>query len=139
MLCLGMALPISFMFEKWTKKLAGKATDGAVEGVKETLNDKIDQYGDIIKFGLVMTVIAIGGHQFTKRTRNSFLSAPEPYHLPAGTQPVIINNYYPGPYGYYGQQGTTGTTRDWRRRHEQQQRHNCYVPAQTAGKNHTKR
>ena len=48
------------MFEKWTKKVASKATDGAVEGVKETLNDKLDTYSGIIKIGLTLAVIIFG-------------------------------------------------------------------------------
>lgn len=89
------------MFEKVTKYFAGKAAGNAVEGVKETLNDKIDQYGDIIKIGLVLSVIIFGGHHITKtseRKRNRYASAYIPENLPPGSPPVIINNYYQEPY-----------------------------------------
>lgn len=90
------------MFEKWTKKFASKATDGAVEGVKETLNDKIDQYGDIIKVGLVLSVIIFGGKHLTKRQNTPpsmpVMPMPGPYYGgymcgQYGQPPMVVNNY----------------------------------------------
>ena len=54
------------MFERWTKK----ATDNAVENVKKTFNDRIEENGDIIKFGLVLMVIILGGKHLTKRDKH---------------------------------------------------------------------
>lgn len=114
MLCENMALLLFLiMFEKLSKRFASKATDGAVEGVKETLNDKIDQYGDIIKIGLVLGVIILGTKHLT-RQRPTTYSMPYGY-LPLNTgypsyspydihrhvsthreydKPIVINNYY---------------------------------------------
>lgn len=83
-----MLLLISFMFERFTKK----ATDNAVENVKKTLNDRIDEYGDIIKIGLVVAVIILGGKHFTNTRKNRY---DRDLNLPTGNgQPIIINNYY---------------------------------------------
>ena len=83
------------MFEKWTKKTTSKITDSAVEGVKDTLNDKINQYGDIIQIGLVLFVIIFGGHHLTKKPeRQQIQEAYVPLRLPSGGQPIVINNYY---------------------------------------------
>ena len=91
------------MFEKWTRKVASRATDSAVEGMKTTLNDRIDQYGDIIKIGLVLSVIIFGGKHLTKREAPRY-SAPPPsypnyppqqFRLPQGNgTPIVINNFY---------------------------------------------
>lgn len=83
-----MLLLISFMFERWTKK----ATDNAVENVKKTFNDRIEENGDIIKFGLVLMVIILGGKHLTKRDKH--VNTYSEYGLPAGNTPIIINNYY---------------------------------------------
>lgn len=80
------------MFEKLTKKVASKATDNAVEGVKQNLNDRITQYGDIIQIGLVLGIIMIGTHHFTKSGRHERRYLGESY-LPS-QQPIIVNNYY---------------------------------------------
>lgn len=97
------------MFEKFTKRFANKATDGAVEGVKEALNDKIDRYGDIIQLGLVVAVIAFGGKHLTKKHNPTpVYYPPQPYRIPGYTgQPIIVNNYYHDPTKeglYYGNQ-----------------------------------
>ena len=81
------------MFEKWTRKIAGKVTDSAAEGMKKSFNDRMDQYGDIIQIGLVLGVIIIGGRHLTKRRRDP-QETYIPYQLPAGSPPVVINNYY---------------------------------------------
>ena len=94
-----MLLRISFMFEKWTKRFANKATDGAVEGMKEALNDKIDRYGDIIQLGLVIAVIAFGGKHLVRRQETPRVYPyPQQLRIPSYTgQPIIINNYYHDP------------------------------------------
>lgn len=83
------------MFEKITKYFSSKATNGAIDGVKETLNEKIDKYGDILNFGLVLSVIIIGGHFVAKqpRRRREYQSD---FYLPEGNRaaPIVINNYY---------------------------------------------
>lgn len=86
-------LPFSFffMFEKWTKKVASKATDHAMDGVKESLNDKLETYSGIIKIGLTLGVIIFGSvkindHQ-TRKKEQSRLPAEYPQ------APIIINNY----------------------------------------------
>ena len=92
------------MFEKLSKRFASKATDGAVEGVRETLNDKFDQYGDMIKIGLVFVVVALGGKHLTKKDKPAENHYPQPveyYRLPSGNQPIIVNNYYQSDYGQY--------------------------------------
>ncbi len=84
------------MFEKWIKKSTNRAADSAIEGVKESLNDKIDKYGDIIQIGLVLSVIIFGGRHLTKK-HEPYRSPVEdlPYRLTGGNgQPIIINNYY---------------------------------------------
>lgn len=89
-----MARFLSFMLEKWFKKSANKAADSAIEGVKESLNDKIDKYGDYIQAGLVLAVIIFGGRHLTRKTPADYMP-PIHARLPAGTgQPIIINNYY---------------------------------------------
>ena len=84
-----MARRISFMFEKWTKKVASKATDSAIEGAAQSLNDRITQYGDIIQIGLVLGVIVLGTRPVTRK---------QPVYIPPGLpsrqSPVIVNNYY---------------------------------------------
>jgi len=93
-----MLLSISFMFEKWTKRFANKATDGAVEGVKEALNDKIDRYGDIIQVGLVIAVIAFGGKHLIKPKTQPPVYQPQQLRIPGYSgQPIVINNYYHDP------------------------------------------
>ena len=86
------------MFEKVTKYFASKATDGAIDGVKESLNDKIDKYGDILNFGLVLSVIIIGGHFITRqpKTRRHHEYQSD-FYIPdcnPGNTPIVINNYY---------------------------------------------
>ena len=76
------------MFERWTKK----ATDNAVENVKKTFNDRIEENGDIIKFGLVLMVIILGGKHLTKKDKH--VNSYAEYGLPSGNNPIIINNYY---------------------------------------------
>jgi hypothetical protein len=84
------------MLERFTKRVSSKATEGAIESVKTTLNDRIDQYGDIIKIGLVLSVIIFGGKHLTKKSsRRISLYDDSPFYLPAGSgQPIVINNYY---------------------------------------------
>lgn len=82
------------MLEKWTKKFGTKATDSAIEGAKESLNDRLDKYSDIIEIGLVTLVIAWGGNKLIGHGRKQ----PQGY-LPEGRQdfngtPIVINNYY---------------------------------------------
>ena len=88
------------MFEKLSKKFGSKAADSAMEGVKETLNDKLEDYSGIIKIGLVMLVIIFGGNQLMKpkqERNNAPVFMPK---LPAGSgTPIIINNYYHDPKG----------------------------------------
>ena len=86
------------MFEKWTKKFAEKATDSAINGAAQSLNDRIGKYGDIIQIGLVLGVIILGSSHIAGRNRQerhrnqSYIPA---YLPPAGSgQPVIVNNYY---------------------------------------------
>ncbi len=83
-----------FMFEKWTKKFASKATDSALEGAAQSLNDRIGQYGDIIQMGLVLGVIVLGTRHLT---RDNQRRVNVQSYLPAqatGGQPIIVNNYY---------------------------------------------
>lgn len=86
------------MFEKWTKKVSSKATDGAVEGIKETLNEKLDTYSGIIKIGLTIGVIIFGSvkindhHNKKQQLVNSYGMQRELYPgYPQ--QPIVINNY----------------------------------------------
>ena len=91
-----MLLLISLMFEKVTKWFTSKATDTAIEGAKTSLNEKIDQYGDIIKVGLVLSIIIFGGRHITRRGRNDgYIAQGSELVRPQGGQPIIINNYYP--------------------------------------------
>lgn len=90
--CVHGSFDFFFMFEKLTKKVASKATDNAVEGVKQNLNDRITQYGDIIQIGLVLGIIMMGTHHFTKSGRHERRCLGESY-LPS-QQPIIVNNYY---------------------------------------------
>ena len=82
------------MFEKWTKKASSKFADNAMEGVKQSLNDRISQYGDIIQIGLVLGVIILGSRHITSRKHEERRDTQ--YFLPPanGQGPVIVNNYY---------------------------------------------
>lgn len=81
------------MFEKWTKRAASKATDNAVEGIKESLNDKLETYSGIIKIGLTLAVIIFGSVKIndhhTKKQQPP-VSGGTPYYPQA---PIVINNY----------------------------------------------
>lgn len=82
------------MFDKLSRKFGSKAATNAVEGVKETLNDKLEDYSGIIKIGLVLAVIVFGGkHLIEPKQRNT-----NPVYIPRlpanNGQPIIINNYY---------------------------------------------
>jgi hypothetical protein len=115
------------MFEKFTKWFANKAADGAVAGVKTSINEKVDQYGDIIRIGLVIGITALGVHHITKQ--NS-LGPPGnyPMRLPqSGHQPIVINNYYPG---YLNQGYSTSSTRARNERRYSYER-SYYIPQQT--------
>ena len=99
------------MFEKLTKRFSSKATENAIEGVKTTFNDRMEQYGDIIKIGLVLSVIIFGGRHLTKKSTPTLpdYSGLYSYRLPPGNgQPIIINNYYRDEYReanqYHGQE-----------------------------------
>ena len=98
------------MFEKLSKRFGSKATDGAIEGVKETLNDRMDKYSDIIEIGLVVAVIALGGNKLighNRKQNSGYLPAGCDYGSNAGS-PIVINNYYTGhPYekNIYGKRG----------------------------------
>lgn len=86
------------MFEKISKYFANRAADGAVEGVKTSLNEKFDQYGDIIRIGLVLSVIILGGRHITKSGSMNRARGYDPARLPQAGQPyppIVINNYYP--------------------------------------------
>lgn len=100
---MGLLVFYLLMFDRLTKRIAGKTTDAAVENVKKTFNDRIDQYGDIIQIGLVAAVIILGGRHLTRRDsrrRDRYIPAPEESYLPAGmtypysTPPIVVNNYY---------------------------------------------
>lgn len=79
------------MFEKWTKKISGKITDHAVNGAKESLNDKLDTYSGIIKIGLTLGVIIFGSIKINDHhNKNQVYSANA---MPQPQQPIIINNY----------------------------------------------
>lgn len=80
---------------KWTKKIASNATDGAIESVKKTIDEKIGPHIDLIQIGLAFSVIAIGTHIIRKRSNI-------PQGLPSG-QPIIVNNYYREREDAYGQ------------------------------------
>ena len=88
------------MFEKWTKKVSSKATDGAVEGIKETLNEKLDTYSGIIKIGLTIGVIIFGSIKINDHhnKRQAFGGNPGysygmQRYQDYPQQPIIINNY----------------------------------------------
>lgn len=94
------------MFEKWTKKVASKATDSAVDGVKETLNDKLETYSGIIKIGLTLAVIIFGSikindHSTASKNQLRIGGGYCGYDQPQA--PIIINNYISdgrhAPYG----------------------------------------
>lgn len=90
------------MFEKWTKKVASKATNGAVDGVKETLNDKLDTYSGIIKIGLTLAVIIFGSSKIANHQPPAQNISRGYGNIPQ--QPIVINNYISdGRNGYYGQ------------------------------------
>lgn len=122
------------MFEKLTKKIAGRVTDTAADGMKKTFNDRIDQYGDIIQIGLVLGVIIIGGRHLTRKQRDPRESYI-PYRLPEGGSPIVINNYY--------------REREEQQRYEYCGKRNCYMrdgkvqqqcrPAQTANQKYQNR
>ena len=83
------------MFDRWTKKAASKITDNAVEGAKQSLNERIEKYGDIIQIGLVLGVIILGSRHITGHSRQPTYAGYLPqYNLPDGRVPVIVNNYY---------------------------------------------
>lgn len=92
------------LFDKWTKKVATRATDGAVEGVKESLNDKLETYSGIIKIGLTLGVIIFGSvkiNDHAKKQNQHYAGISD------RQQPIIINNYITdGRTPYYGQQKT---------------------------------
>lgn len=92
-----MLLPVSFMFEKVTKWFINKSADGAIEEAKSTFNEKVDQYGDIIKVGLVLSVIILGGRHITKRNSHSGNYLPD--NTCSGQSPIVINNFYSDNYG----------------------------------------
>ena len=84
------------MFEKWTKRVASKATDSAVDGDKETLNDKLETYSGIIKIGLTLAVIIFGSikindHSIKQKNLPGIGCGYSGYDHPQ--QPIIINNY----------------------------------------------
>lgn len=86
------------LFEKWTKKVSGTATKSAVEGVKETLNDKLDAYSGIIKIGLTIGVIIFGSIKINDHRQAQIAQTQIPqsslyYSNPGQPQPIIINNY----------------------------------------------
>ena len=94
------------MFEKWTKKVASKATGSAVDGVKETLNDKLETYSGIIKIGLTLAVIIFGSikiNDHSNQHKNQFHVSDGHYGYDQPQQPIIINNYISdgrhAPYG----------------------------------------
>ncbi len=85
------------MFEKLSKHFTSKATEGAIESVKTSFNDRMDQYGDIIKIGLVLSVIIFGGKHLAKKASSPIVYPEDisPFRLPSGNgQPIVINNYY---------------------------------------------
>lgn len=91
------------MFEKWTKKVTSKVTDSAVDGVKETLNDKLETYSGIIKIGLTLAVIIFGSIKINDHS----IQVSQTPKLNSGypQQPIIINNYISdGRHAPYGQE-----------------------------------
>ena len=109
------------MFEKITKYFANRAADNAVEGVKSSFNEKVSEYGDIIKIGLVLSVIVLGGKHITRHSRRDSYG-PNSMYIPGSTQPIVINNYYP-PY---------------REREERRNRNNVNSYIQQAGQGYQK-
>ena len=85
------------LFEKWTKKVSGKATNSAVEGIKETLNDKLDAYSGIIKIGLTIGVIIFGSIKINDhrqaQVQTQMPQSSSYYSNHGQPQPIIINNY----------------------------------------------
>lgn len=79
------------MFEKIAKKLGGKTTDQVVEGAKQTLNDRMNKYTDIIQIGLVTLVIAFGGNKLIGHGRKRTGDQNPGY---SANPPIVINNYY---------------------------------------------
>ena len=81
------------MFEKFTKKFASKATDSALEGVTQTISEKVGPHIDMIQIGLVFGVIALGTHIAKRKT-----APPLHTYIPAQPMdhqaPITINNYY---------------------------------------------
>ena len=85
------------VFDKWTKK----ATDSAVDNVKETLNDKLETYSGIIKIGLTLGVIIFG----SRKINDHFVKqggGGQQY-----PQPIVINNYISDGRYNNGRQGQT--------------------------------
>ena len=129
------------MFEKFTKFFANKAADGAVEGLKESVTGKFDQYGDIFRIGLVLSIIAISGKHIAKHnqpTMPTYSYQPQTYNprLTSGNgQPIVINNYYPGYIDANGQyqQVTNPYYQNYGRRNNYG---NKFYGSQQKGKNH---
>lgn len=99
---MALLLFVFAMFGKISKNFGSKAADSAVEGVKETLNDKLESYSGIIKIGLVLSVIIFGGtHLIKPKEEHGPYVTPysQPMRLPGAGQPIIINNYYHEPKG----------------------------------------
>lgn len=125
-----MARRISFMFDKWIKKGASKATDSALEGFSKSLGEKIGPHIDMIQIGLVFGVIALGTHIVKRRSATPLPQAYIPPNLPSG-QPVIVNNYY--------------REREEMKHYEQRNQRDCYLSSngqvhyQKAGKTYSKR
>lgn len=84
------------MFEKISKKFGNKTADNVIEGAKETLNDRLDKYSDIIQIGLVIGVIAFGGNKLLghgRKQKQDYLPGSLDFGGGNGT-PIVINNYY---------------------------------------------
>ena len=77
------------IFDKFSKK----ATNSAVETVKEKLNDKLDTYSGIIKIGLTLGVIIFGSRKINQHITKQEPQAPVMPAIPY-QQPIVINNYY---------------------------------------------
>ena len=81
------------MLEKISKYFSKKMADGTVDGLKSSASEFVNEYGDILKFGLAIGVIMLGSHHITKQNRrNSYISSPVYSGYPG--QPIVINNYY---------------------------------------------
>lgn len=102
----GLSLFFCPMFEKFTKKIASKATDHAVEGAKESLNDKLETYSGIIKIGLTLGVIIFGSIKINDHRMNRQQNVKQQLNLPESYshQPIIINNYITDGRQAYGGQ-----------------------------------